>query len=95
MPLSLQTEVQLKIFSSMIESSHFFELSDPTFILSIVRKLRQELAAPKDKICREGEDANFFYFIKEGNVEVMTKGEIEELSVLRKGCYFGEIGLLL
>ena len=56
-PLSLQTELYLQLYAPMIEQSNFFQLADPTFILSIVRKLRQQLATPEDKICREGEDA--------------------------------------
>ena len=79
----------------MIEKSKFFELADPTFILTIVRKFKQELATPNDKICKEGEDATCFYFIKEGKVKVMTIGETHKLTVLRQGDYFGEIGILI
>ena len=50
-------------------------MADPTFILAIVRKLKQELSAPKDYIVREGEDAFYFYFIKEGKVDVMSSDE--------------------
>ena len=41
----------------MIDKSKFFDLADPTFILAIVRKLRQEVVTPRDRICKEGEDA--------------------------------------
>ena len=67
----------------MIEKYKFFELADPTFILSVVRKFGKILATPKDKICKEGEDAKYFYFIKEGKVKVLAKGEIETLTLLK------------
>ena len=45
-----------------------------------------------DLVCREGEIAREMYFIKSGTVQVQLHGQ--PVTLLKKGSYFGEIGLL-
>ena len=95
MALSVKTEIQLQIFENMIQECRLFEMADPTFILAIVRKLTQEFSTPQDYICRQGEDAFYFYFIKEGKVDILSTDDASRIATLKEGSYFGEIGLLL
>ncbi len=43
-------------------------------------------------IFREGEEGNFMYLILKGKVRILRKGE--EIAVLGKGDFFGDLGLL-
>lgn len=50
---------------------------------------------PGDYIVRVGEYANEMFFIKEGEVEILTTDNQTRIGILGPGAYFGEIGLLL
>ena len=63
--------------------------------LIIVDALHEEVFDANDEICREGENGERFYIIKEGCV-VCTKllgndGDEEEVARLASGAYFGEV----
>ena len=47
-----------------------------------------------DMILRAGEIGTEFYMIKSGAVEVLAIDGTTVLSILEKGCFFGEISLL-
>ncbi len=67
-------------------------------ILTIVDALHEESFEPKTQICREGENGERFYIIKEGSVACTKvngdKGTEEEVACLSSGAYFGEVSFL-
>lgn len=67
-------------------------------ILTIADALHEETFDTNSVICKQGENGDRFYIIKEGTV-VCTKslnndGHEEEVAYLTNGAYFGEIALL-
>jgi CRP-like cAMP-binding protein/rhodanese-related sulfurtransferase len=75
---------------------YFSSLSDSA-LESISKKLETVQFPAGAKIITEGEDADAFYLVSSGNVEVsrMTQtGEMEVLSAKSKGDGFGEMALL-
>ena len=50
---------------------------------------------PGDYVVRVGEYANEMFFIKKGEVEILSSDTETQLAILREGAYFGEIGVLL
>ena len=48
-----------------------------------------------DFVVRLGEYAKEMFFIREGEVEVLSSDNESQLAILREGSYFGEVGLLL
>jgi len=48
-----------------------------------------------DYIVKIGDEADKFYFIHSGYVEVLCKNSINTLIYLSKGGYFGEVGIFI
>ncbi len=63
-------------------------------ILTFADTLEEEVFEDGDVVCREGENGNKFYIVKEG-VAVCTKanseGSEDEVAKLTSGAYFGEV----
>jgi len=69
----------------------------PTQLARVVSRLSPRSYAAGTVIVREGEPADDFYILIEGEVAILkrgTQGESLELARLQPGAYFGEIGLL-
>lgn len=66
-------------------------------ILTLADSLAEETYADGATICKQGEEGNYFYIIKEGSAEcfqVDSAGENRLVASLTGGHYFGEIALL-
>ncbi|KAK9836780.1 hypothetical protein WJX74_007908 [Apatococcus lobatus] len=92
LPSSLRTEVCLHACAELIASVPFFEDAEEGFVTSLVTLLHPQVHLKGDLVCREGEIAREMYFIKSGTVQVQLHGQ--PVTLLKKGSYFGEIGLL-
>jgi len=95
LPLSLKSELSLFINSELIQKVKFFQLADPSFILTVSRSLKPRLCLAADYVVSYGEMATKMYFVKKGFVEVLATDNKTVIAYLGEGCYFGEIGVLL
>ncbi|KAK9819773.1 hypothetical protein WJX72_002193 [[Myrmecia] bisecta] len=92
LPGSLRTEVCLHTCHDLITCVPFFEDAEEGFVTSLVTLLHPQVYLAGDVIIREGEVSREMYFIKAGAVQIEVNGN--GITVLKKGSYFGEIGLL-
>ncbi|CAK0741204.1 hypothetical protein CVIRNUC_001307 [Coccomyxa viridis] len=92
LPNSLRTEVCLYTCGDLIASVPFFEDAEEGFTTSVVTLLRPAVYLKDDMVIREGEVSREMYFIKSGAIQVEVDEQV--VTVLKKGSYFGEIGLL-
>lgn len=66
-------------------------------ILTLADSLAEEAYNDGDVICKQGDEGNYFYIIKEGNAECFqadAAGQSKLVASLNPGHYFGEIALL-
>jgi cAMP-dependent protein kinase regulator len=78
---------QVPILSSLTEME----------VLTLADSLAEETHQDGDMICRQGDEGNYFYIIKEGKAECFqtdAAGEEKLVASLGEGHYFGEIALL-
>ncbi|EIE18161.1 camp-binding domain-like protein [Coccomyxa subellipsoidea C-169] len=92
-------QVCLYTCGDLIASVPFFEDAEEGFTTSLVTLLRPAVYLRDDVVIREGEVSREMYFIKSGAAQASTSsGPVEVngmvVTVLKKGSYFGEIGLL-
>ncbi|CAL5223621.1 g6162 [Coccomyxa viridis] len=99
LPNSLRTEARpscasvcLYTCGDLIANVPFFEDAEEGFTTSVVTLLRPVVYLKDDMVIREGEVSREMYFIKSGAVQVEVNEGV--VTVLKKGSYFGEIGLL-
>ncbi|KAK9863077.1 hypothetical protein WJX84_002556 [Apatococcus fuscideae] len=92
LPSSLRTEVCMHACAELVASVPFFEDAEEGFVTSLVTLLHPQVHLKGDLVCREGEIAREMYFIKSGTVQVQLHDR--PVTLLKKGSYFGEIGLL-
>ena len=93
-PLSLKTELNIFRFKSLIQKVKLFELSEPSFVLSVLRCLDEKIFLPEDFVLRFGDIADCMFFVMLGQVEVIGQ-DLTKLAILGEGEYFGEIGILM
>ncbi|UPR04789.1 cyclic nucleotide-binding domain-containing protein [Chloropicon primus] len=92
LPASIKTEVCLFAARDLVKSLPFLHNAEEGLILMLVNMLKPQTFIKKELIIREGEVAKEMYFLNEGTVQVESNGTI--ITLLRRGSYFGEIGLL-
>lgn len=66
-------------------------------IMTLADSLAEEKYDDAAEICKQGDDGDYFYIIKEGTAICSVKdaqGEEKEVAKLTEGMYFGEIALL-
>lgn len=61
----------------------------------MTKYLYPKVSLAGDYVVRVGEYANEMFFIKKGEVEILSSDTETQLAILREGAYFGEIGVLL
>ncbi|XP_072353179.1 potassium/sodium hyperpolarization-activated cyclic nucleotide-gated channel 1-like isoform X2 [Scyliorhinus torazame] len=76
----------------LVATMPLFANADPSFVTSMLSKLRFEVFQPGNYIVREGTIGKKMYFIQHGVATVITKSSKE--MKLSDGSYFGEICLL-
>ena len=92
LPSSIRTEVAFHNAAELMANTPFFKSASPGFLASLVVRLEAETFLPGDAIFQAGEIANDMHFISSGKVSIQKDGE--QLTVLGKGAYFGEVGIL-
>ena len=86
-----------KQYSSFLQKVPILSQLTEHEILTIADALHEETFEPNTVVCKQGENGERFYIIKEGTV-VCTKllnngGHEEEVARLTSGAYFGEVGV--
>ncbi|XP_032886873.1 potassium/sodium hyperpolarization-activated cyclic nucleotide-gated channel 1 [Amblyraja radiata] len=76
----------------LVATMPLFANADPSFVTSMLSKLRFEVFQPGNYIVREGTIGKKMYFIQHGVATVITRSSKE--MKLSDGSYFGEICLL-
>ncbi len=69
----------------------------PARLEAAIRRAAVRPMTPGEVIIRQGDEADFFYVIAQGTVEVTqadAQGETHRLREMKQGDFFGEIGLL-
>jgi len=97
----LEKDFERKVKLHMLENlfqlkSPFLDKIDNEKIHTMAEKARiKEIEANID-IFKEGDDANSFYFVYAGNLEVkkVLNGEVRDIGLLYPGDYFGELALI-
>ncbi|KRX04373.1 Cyclic nucleotide-binding protein [Pseudocohnilembus persalinus] len=93
-PTSLKSEIKLQLNNDFIQKVNLFNLGEPEFLLTVIKNLYPTVCTEEDIIIRCGQQAEEFFIIKKGEVEVLAPDNQTVISVLREGAYFGEIGLI-
>jgi len=82
---------------AVLQGLDIFAGATQTALERLARSLIDETVAPGTVIISEGEEADDFFVLVDGQVEVFSAGEADaerSLGVLQAPDYFGEIGLL-
>jgi hypothetical protein len=95
LPLTLRSELCLFFNCELIQRVKFFQLSDPSFILTMCRCLTPQICLRKDFVVEIDQVASKMYFIEQGIVQILATDNKTVIAFQSQGCYFGEIGLLL
>eukprot|EP00455_Lapot_gusevi_P053951 TRINITY_DN8528_c0_g3_i6.p1 TRINITY_DN8528_c0_g3~~TRINITY_DN8528_c0_g3_i6.p1 ORF type:complete len:600 (-),score=139.68 TRINITY_DN8528_c0_g3_i6:501-2300(-) len=96
LPPILRSEIMMELHQNLVKRVKLFEKAEQSFIEAIVTRLQDRVCLTRDFVCREGDVATEMFFIRKGELEVVTEhdGKEQVLSHLYEGSYFGEIGLI-
>lgn len=72
----------------------YFPLNDHGAILSIIKRLKIFLLPKDEYVFKQGELASEMYFILEGEAVVLDEEDSIPVAILKKGNYFGEMGII-
>jgi len=95
LPQTLFSDVALSLKEDLIIKSNLFNFGTPNFVFTMAKAMHPKVSMAGDFVVRLGEYANEMFFIKKGEVEILSSENETQLAVLREGAYFGEVGLLL
>lgn len=93
---SLRQEVTKNIFSHVVIKNPIFSGNDE-LINYLVKFLDTSLYLPEDIIIKQGELAEYLFFLARGEVEVFIQDQNNKeryVNTLKLGSYFGEVGLI-
>ncbi|KAI9188394.1 hypothetical protein H9P43_002785 [Blastocladiella emersonii ATCC 22665] len=93
LPKSLRQDVCNHLYMDLVEQVPLFRGTDAMFKASLTRAMKTIVVPAEFFICRQGDDGQEMYFIRSGEVEVLT-GDLSRVIVsLGQNAYFGEIAL--
>lgn len=78
-----------------IRSFPLFQSAPDSFLAEVGNHLRPQMNAPHDYILTEGEDAKSMYWVVRGAVAVTSRDGESTYAELKRGAFFGEIGILM
>ena len=94
-PQFLKRDCLMHIHLEFIRKVPFFAKVPDGFIRAIITQLQSELCLSQDIIIHEGDAAKEMYFLRIGAVDVYAPQSSRVVVTLKKGAFFGEIGLLM
>ena len=94
---NFQEEITTHIFKQAFDMNTFLK-NYPDIIKKIIGMTIPSLEQPDFEVLHQGNEATHFFFIADGDcraqIKTHTQEEVESLSQLKKGDYFGEISVL-
>mmetsp|Transcript_44297 Transcript_44297/g.140960 ORF Transcript_44297/g.140960 Transcript_44297/m.140960 type:complete len:872 (+) Transcript_44297:215-2830(+) len=94
LPDALKSEIYLHMYELMITSVPMFKEADKSLIKSLIVRLRVQVIFPGDLVVAEGDMGREMFFVRHGNVDVMSGDMETTYANLGEGSFFGEISLL-
>lgn len=91
---ALRDQLRSKIAESLVKDFDVFKAANQEFFDAITDCLQANAFMPEQAVCSRGESGGSMYFIYEGQVGILRKGEDSPEIVLGPGDYFGEMALL-
>lgn len=85
------------VFARMLQSVEILEPLNESERETLARSLVKHVYAPGELILRRGEPGDSMFIIERGRVEVQlpgTNGKLQQVAVLERGNFFGEMALL-
>jgi len=95
LPQTLFSDVALSLKEELITKSNLFNFGTPNFVFTMAKFMHPKVSMAGDLVVRLGEYANEMFFIKKGEVEILSSDNETQLAILREGAYFGEVGLMI
>ncbi|KAJ3367110.1 hypothetical protein GGF32_000172 [Allomyces javanicus] len=93
LPKSLRQDVYNHMYMDLVNQVPLFKGTDWSFKANLTRAMRTVIAPADFYICRQGDDGSEMYFIRSGEIEVVTGDLSRVLVTLTQGSFFGEIAL--
>mmetsp|Transcript_86145 Transcript_86145/g.248749 ORF Transcript_86145/g.248749 Transcript_86145/m.248749 type:complete len:999 (-) Transcript_86145:98-3094(-) len=96
---SLREELQTIVYQRLVSHAPFLHHLSVEALRHIISSLTDAVYLPSDFIIRRGADGAELYFLREGTAGIFLtvkapKWDHEEVKVVRRGDYFGEVALL-
>ncbi len=94
LPESFRLDFAFHLNKGVLEKVPILKDADETIIQDLALRLHPHIFVHGDTIFSEGEIGQKMYFIQQGTIEVLQKGQ-GRVAILGNGDFFGEISLLL
>ncbi len=94
LPENLQAEIAINIHLETLKKVNIFQDCEPGLLQQLVTRLRLIVFSPNDFVCKKGDIGREMYFIKNGNLNVVSDDGSVVFVTLKAGAYFGEISIL-
>lgn len=94
LPENLQAEISINIHLETLKRVHIFQDCEPGLLQQLVTRLKLRVYSPSDFICKKGDIGREMYFIKSGQLSVVSDDGSKVFATLTEGSYFGEISIL-
>ena len=72
LPLTLRTELSLFFNCELLQKVKFFQLADPSFVLTMSRSFTPQICLQEDCVVEVGQVATKMYFIQRGIVQILA-----------------------
>jgi hypothetical protein len=92
LPQGLQKKMRGDSYMSTLESVPLFAELSESAKLSVCNLLERRLCCANEELCSQGEEPEFLYIIRQGEVELSRDGE--SIALAQAGDMFGELALL-
>lgn len=94
LPETLRSEISMFLHEALPKRVPIFQDCDRRFIRSIVLRLQPQVCLPEDYIVTEGEVGNEMYFLRRGDVDIVSGDGQVVYKTMSDGAFFGEISML-
>lgn len=93
LPFGLKNELQLEFRKKVIRNIPIFIGANESFLREIAHYLKPLILTPGDDLFRSGDEAISMFFVQKGKLEVLSRNENKQITVLKEGDFVGEIAL--
>lgn len=93
LPFGLSNELHLEFRKNAIKNIPIFAGANESFLREIAHHLKLLILTPGDYLFRSGDEAISMFFVQKGKLEVLSRDEKRQITVLKEGDFMGEIAL--